>query len=229
MQFKRLGLIMVFTLGMIQGFAQFRVGPVGGLNFKRQVFKSNTYRFDALFKERLGFNLGVMSEIVMTKNLSLQSELLFTQRGGYYKTEGVNISEEFTSDLSYVSLPLCLTYKLDVRSAWLIAGAGPYLEKLIHSSHKYYSNGVNIENGPMRVGNSFYTDQLKPWSAGVKVKAGFELRRGMYMVAYYDIGTSDINPQFTVTRNKTYGIQWSYIFSTTEEDRYNRLENFYEF
>lgn len=209
--------------------AQIRVGPVGGLNFKHQVFKSNTYAFDALFKSRLAFNAGAISELVLSKRLSLQAELLYSQRGGYYKTEGVFVSEEFKSDLSYISLPFCLTYKHDVRGAFLIAGAGPFIEKLIHSSHSYYHNGVNIENGPLRVGTNNYTAQLKPWAAGIKVKAGFELKRGMYMVAFYDIGTSDVNPQFTVTRNKTYGIQWGYIFSTTEEDRYNRLENFYEF
>jgi Outer membrane protein beta-barrel domain len=220
---------LLVLFAAMQSFAQIRVGPIGGLNYKYQVFKSNTYRFDAQFKTRLAFNLGVMSEVVINKRLSLQSELLYNQRGGYYKTEGLNVSEEFKSDLSYISLPMCLTYKQDVRSAYLIVGAGPYIEKLIHSSHKYYQNGENIENGPMRVGTGNYTDQIKPWSAGLKVKAGFELKRGMYMVAFFDIGSSDINPQFTVTRNKTYGIQWSYIFSTTEEDRYNRLEKFYEF
>lgn len=220
---------LLFLVLSVCSFAQFRVGPVGGLNYKRQVFKSNTYAFDALFKTRLAFNIGIISEKVISKTLSLQSELLYSQRGGYYKTEGLNVSEEFTSDLSYISLPLCLTYKYDLKTAFLVLGAGPYIEKLIHSSHKYYQNDANIENGPLRVGTSNYTDQIKPWSAGVKVKAGFELKRGMYMAAFYDIGTSDINPQFTVTRNKTYGIQWAYIFSTTEEDRYNRLENFYEF
>ncbi len=49
------------------------------------------------------------------------------------------------------------------------------------------------------------------------------------MSAFYDVSTSDINPQFTVTRNKTFGVQLSYLFSMTEEDRYNRFEKFYEF
>ena len=227
---KRVWLLscFIFIFGLATQ-AQLRLGPTGGLNYNRQVFKSNTYRLDALFKSRLGYHVGIMSDLVLDKSLSLQSELLFTRRGGYYKTEGLNVSEEFQSDLSYITLPICLTYKYDVKSAYLILGAGPYLEKLIHSSHNVYSNGENIENGPMRVGTSYYTDQIKPWSAGVKVKAGFELKKGFYMVAFYDIGTADVNPQFTVTRNKTYGVQWSYIFSTTEEDRYNRFENFYEF
>jgi hypothetical protein len=74
-----------------------------------------------------------------------------------------------------------------------------------------------------------FTDQIKPWDAGVKLKAGFELKKGFSMSAFYDISTADINPQFTVTRNKTFGVQWAFLFSTTEEDRYNRFESFYEF
>lgn len=219
-------LIVSFSL---QSSAQFRMGPTGGLNFNRQVFKSNTYRYDALFKTRAGFNIGILTDLVATDYLSLQTELLYTHRGGYYKTERTDISEEFTDDLGYIDIPVCLTLKKDVKSAYLFVGAGPYLSKLIYSKHTYTSNGFNIENGKMRVGTNYDTDQVKPWDAGVKLKAGFELKRGFTMNAFYDIGTSDINPQFTVMRNKTFGIQLAFIFSTSEEDRYNRFENFYEF
>ena len=209
--------------------AQFRLGPTGGLNFNRQVFKSNTYRYDAIFKSRLGYHIGLMTDLTITKNFSLQSELLYTHRGGYYKTERKDIAEVFEDELGYITLPVCMTAKLDVGNAYLFVGAGPYLSKLIYSSHRYTSNGFNIENGSLRVGTDYDTDQVKPWDAGVKLKAGFELKKGMYLAAFYDISTSDINPQFTVMRNKTFGIQLAYIFSLTEEDRYNRFENFYEF
>ncbi|HPI54671.1 MAG TPA: porin family protein [Chitinophagaceae bacterium] len=209
--------------------AQFRIGPTGGLNFNRQIFKSNTYRYDGIFKTRLGFHIGVLSDLVIRHDLSLQTELLYSLRGGHYKSERTNLAEEYHDDLGYVSLPICLTYKYDVKAGYIIVGAGPYLEKLIHSSHKYYSNGSNIESGQLRVGTDYTISQVKPWGAGVKIKAGFELKKGMYCVGYYDIGTTDINPQFQVTRNKTFGVQLAYIFSLTEEDRYNRFENFYEF
>lgn len=209
--------------------AQLRVGPVGGLNFNRQVFKSNSYRYEGVFRTHMAFNVGAISDLIINKHLSLQTELMYTLRGGYYKSDRYNVSEEYNTDIGYISLPVCLTGKLDVKSAYLIFGAGPYLEKLMHSQHKFYSNGMNVENGKLRVGTNYTTDQLKPWNAGIKVKAGFELKKGLYMVAFYDIGTSDINPQFTVTRNKTFGIQAAYLFSTSEEDRYERFEKFYDF
>jgi len=229
---KKTLMLLSLTLGLAivnTTQAQFRVGPTGGLNFNRQVFKSNTHRYDALFRTRLGFHLGVLTDLIINDNLSLQTELLYTQKGGYYKIERPDITEEYTANLGYVSLPVCLTAKLDVRSAWLFIGAGPYINRLLHSNHTYTSNGFNLENGKLRIGTDYNSDQVKPYDAGIKVKAGFELKKGMYMSAFYDISTSDINPQFTVTRNKTFGVQLAYIFSTTEEDRYNRFENFYEF
>lgn len=221
--------LLLLLVGSQAVNAQFRIGPVGGLNFNRQVFKSNTYRYDAIFKSRLSYNLGIMTDVVLSKKFSVQSELLYSQRGGYYKTERENITEEYKADLGYVTVPVCMTAKIDLNSAFFFVGAGPYLSKLIYSSHRYNSNGYNIENGKLRVGTNAETDQVKPWDAGVKLKAGFELKKGMYMAGFYDISTSDINPQFTVTRNKTFGVQFSFIFSVTEEDRYNRFENFYEF
>jgi hypothetical protein len=209
--------------------AQFRIGPTGGLNFNRQVFKSNSYKYEGIFKNQLGFHVGAVSDLVITPFLSLQTELIYSRRGGYYKTDRTNVSEEYKANIGYVTLPACLTFKKDLKSAFVIAGAGPYIEKLLHSSHRFYSNGENIENGSLRVGTNYTSDQIKPWGAGVKLKAGFELKSGFYAVAYYDIGTTDLNPQFTMTRNKTYGVQFAYIFSLTEEDKYNRFNNFYEF
>jgi hypothetical protein len=208
---------------------QFRVGPTGGINFNRQTYKSNTIKYEGIFRNRLGFHAGVITDMVFTKNISVQSELLYTLKGGYYKSDRPNISEELQADLSYITVPVCLTYKIDLRSAWFFVGAGPYLSKLLLSKHTYYSNGMNIENGSYRVGTDPLLHQIKPWDAGVRFKTGFELKKGMYFGAFYDMGSADINPQFTVTRNKTYGVQLAYIFSTTEEDRYNRFEKFYEF
>ena len=228
--FKKIFLSFIAIVFISQlGFAQFRMGPIGGLNFNRQIFKSNTYRYNDVFTTKLGLNLGLITDLTISKNISLQSELLYTQRGGNFKTERINISEEYNAKLGYVSMPVTLVGKLDVKGAYLVAGAGVYLEKLIFSSYSFSSNGVNIESGPLKVGTNMYTDQMKPWNAGVKLKAGFELKKGMYCVAFYDISTTDLNPQFTINRNKTFGVQLGYIFSLTEEDRYNRFENFYEF
>ncbi len=222
-----LGMFFIFLANI--SIAQFRIGPIGGINFNRQILKSNTYRYEGVFKSHMAFNAGVIADFTLNKHFSFQPELIYTLRGGKYKLDRQNVSEEFNTSIGYISMPLSMTAKLDLRSAYWIFGAGPYIEKLLHSQHTYYSNGLNIENGALRVGTDMLTDQIKPWAAGVKLKTGFELKRGMYLVAFYDFGTSDLNPQPTFMRTKTFGVQASFIFSTTEEDRYERFEKFYEF
>ena len=90
-------------------------------------------------------------------------------------------------------------------------------------------NNENVDAGRLRVGNDYLSDQIKPWDYGFKFKAGFELKRGLYMGAFYDVGMQDVNPQYTVTRNKTVGVQIGWVLSLTEEDKYERFGDFYEF
>ncbi|MBU3677952.1 MAG: hypothetical protein FGM54_12335, partial [Chitinophagaceae bacterium] len=51
--------------------AQFRLGPIGGLNFYRQVYKSNTYRYEAIFQSRLSFNAGMIGDFVINRRFSI--------------------------------------------------------------------------------------------------------------------------------------------------------------
>jgi hypothetical protein len=209
--------------------AQFRIGPAVGFNFNRQVHKSNTYRFENVFSSQFGYSIGAVGDVVLTDYLSLQPELMYTMKGGQYDLEESNVTENFQTRLGYISLPVSLVYKYNLNRGYLFAGAGFYVSKLMFSSYNLDQNSINVASGKLRVGNDYYADQIKPWDAGVRVKAGFELKKGFFVSGFYDVGTADINPQFTVVRNKTIGVQAGFIFSLTEEDRYERFENFYEF
>ncbi len=228
---KKIALIVVFSFFVQQSFAQFRLGPIIGTNFNRQTFKSNGIRFqEQNFNSRMGFNVGAIGDLFITNYLSLQPELIYSHKGGYYALDYAGVvSETYRSNIGYIMMPVLLTGKLDVKKALLFFGAGPYLSKVMVNNHYYDQNGQNVEAGKLKMGTNSSTDQLKPWDAGIKIKAGVELKRGFFMNAFYDFGTADINPQFTVTRNKTIGVQIGYIFSLTEEDKYNRFNNFYEF
>jgi len=223
-------LILLFAVLSTSGaMAQFRLGPIVGVNYNRQTQKSNTYRYENLFQNRLAFNVGVIGDLVITPWLSIQPELLYTFKGGAYQLEQPNLSEEYKANLGYVQLPISLTGKLVVGKAAIFGSVGGYVSKLVFTNHSYTLNDDINETGKLRVGTDYFTDQIKPWDAGARFKFGVELNRGFYLAAFYDVGAYDINPQFTVTRNKTVGVQTGYIFSLSEEDRYDRFENFYEF
>ena len=220
-------LATVFLCGAIN--AQVRLAPVAGLNLNQQIQKSNNNRFQGVFSTKLHFSVGVMSDIILTDFLSLQPELLYTFKGGSYTLEPSSVSEQYTNNLGYVSMPVCITGKLNVRGGALFAGAGGYVSRIAFTSFELDQNSERVDAGKLRIGRDHLSDQIMPWDYGLKFKTGFELQRGFYMSAFYEIGLKDVNPQWPETRNQTVGVQIGWILSLTEEDKYERFENFYEF
>jgi hypothetical protein len=217
----------VMLLGTVE--AQVRIAPIMGFNFNRQVQTSNNNRFQGVFNTKLHFSLGAMADILLTDYLSVQPELLYTFKGGSYDLEPSSVSESFSTNLGYIQMPVCITGKIDVKRGFLFAGVGPYVSRLTYSNYTLEQNYKNVDAGQLRMGKDYLRDQVTPWDYGVKFKAGLELNRGFYMGAFYDYGTKDVNPQFAATRNRTVGVQFGWSISLTEEDRYERFENFYEF
>lgn len=209
--------------------AQVRLAPMAGFNFNRQIQKSNNNRFQGLFNTKLNFSAGVMADIVLTNFLSLQPELLYTFKGGSYTIEPSSVSEEYSNTIGYISMPVCLTGKINVKGGALFLGAGAYASRVSFTSFDLKQNEQRVDAGKLRIGKDYLSDQVTPWDYGFKFKTGFELQRGFYMGAFYDVGMKDVNPQYAQTRNQTVGVQLGYILSLTEEDKYERFENFYEF
>jgi len=220
-------ILSVFLFG--NAGAQFRIAPMMGFNFNRQIQKSNNTRFQGLFNTNLHFSVGAMGDILLTDNLSIQPELLYTFKGGAYQLEPSTVTEEYSNSLGYISLPVCITGKIDLNRAFVFAGVGGYISRLTFTSYSLDQNAANVDAGKLRVGNDYLSDQVKPWDYGFKFKAGMELKRGFYMGAFYDVGMQDVNPQVVVTRNKTIGVQLGWVLSVTEEDKYERFEDFYQF
>ncbi len=209
--------------------AQVRIAPMMGFNFNRQIQSSNNNKFQGIFNTKLNFSVGAMGDILLTDFLSIQPEILYSFKGGAYELESASVSEKFTNNLGYIQMPVCITGKLDVKRGFLFAGAGIYAGRLVYSNYVLEQNYKNVDAGELRVGKDYLRDQITPWDYGFKFKAGLELNKGFYMGAFYDVGSKDINPQYAVTRNKTIGVQFGWSISLTEEDRYERFENFYEF
>jgi len=226
---KRTVLILCALALVSVAQAQVRIAPVVGFNFNQQIQKSNNISFEGVENTKLHMSLGAMGDILVTDFLSVQPELLYTFKGGAYEIEPSSVSENYNSNLGYLQMPICLTGKLKVNRGFLFAGAGPYVSRLVYTNYVLEQNYQNVDAGKLRVGKDYLRDQITPWDYGLKFKVGFELDRGFYMGAFYDMGTKDINPQFTTTRNRTVGVQMGWSISLSEEDRYERFDNFYEF
>jgi hypothetical protein len=167
--------ILVMSLFIIQAAsAQFRIGPKGGVN----LVKVDGHPFSDQF--RYAYHLGVFSEIVLSKKLSLQPEVVWNQYATTLDSNFKAVYENLTSSdqakvkLNYLSVPLLLNYRL-IGPIYL--QAGPQFSILMNHDKKFLQNGADA------------------FSQGdFAMVAGAQIRISkFYFTGRYNIGLNNIN------------------------------------
>ena len=146
-------LCIVFGLVSIQTHAktkdEVRFGVKGGINTSTSFVSLSPHeyytKYNIVYKYILGFNVGVLLELPLTKTLSLQPELTFTVKGMRNKSfitwnqppvSGYDAHELQTMakiSLYYIEFPLYLKFDFDLNnSSKLITGIGPYFAYAIN-------------------------------------------------------------------------------------------------
>jgi hypothetical protein len=113
-----LSALLLLTLLVSTGFAQF--GVKGGLSIgtfggddKSQIMLMTGLATDP--KTQSGFTGGVYYHIGLLMGLSIQPEVLYTQRGGVYESAIPNsISEKTTTKFAYLDIPVVVQYALPI-------------------------------------------------------------------------------------------------------------------
>ncbi|MFI5130718.1 MAG: porin family protein [Chitinophagales bacterium] len=119
--------------------AQFHIGMKGGAN----IIKIDGQSFKDQF--RYGYHVGGFAEIGLGNKLGLQPEVLFNQVSttvdSNYKHiyQDVFSSDQSTVKLSYLSIPVLLTYKLI--GNFLTLQAGPQFGILVSQDRTFLQNG----------------------------------------------------------------------------------------
>ena len=119
---KKVALLVLVVLSL-GAQAQIEIGAKGGLNISNIVGK------DAAYKSRTGVHIGGFAGIPLTKQLSLQPELVYSSQGGKWdgKDDGKTI-------LNYLQIPVLLKYTTRVG---LFAETGPHIGFLLSAKDKY--------------------------------------------------------------------------------------------
>ena len=126
--FKKV-LVAVSVVILSAGYAQAQIsfGVRAGLNLTNMKMSYSEESIDGKMKS--GIQLGVVSEIEITKFLSIQPGLLFAQQG--YKNEipaGVTgVYYKQTVTLNYIQIPVNAICKLYFGTVTLLGQAGPYI------------------------------------------------------------------------------------------------------
>jgi OOP family OmpA-OmpF porin len=220
-------LLLMAAAGHIGARAQVRLGILGGLNSANVLEKNSLPGWDTAVKKfynsRTGFQLGIIIEVpIGHTGLFFQPAITYITKGRKYDKNNDSLTTLATDtiynkevlNLSYIEVPLNLTYKLPLsrshRENSFFISAGPYFSFFYSGNITYQSLTQNPDqyssvSNPITVGKG--PDTYKTLDLGVNAKAGFELGKVM-LNGYFSRGlTSFYNAPYPGTfHHQVFGI-----------------------
>ena len=194
-------LVITLVLSATYTQAQTRFGIKGGLNFSTIAISGSgtTTTPDS----KIGFNLGVISEIPLATDFYLQPGLLFS-------TKGYKMSNFSGSDLSVstnnIEIPINALYKLNAGSVKVLGFAGPYIGYAVSGKLKSGDESEDIKfSGDNKMMNAL--------DLGFNFGAGVEISN-FQITAQYGLGLTNTFANFgdTKVKNKVFGVSVAYLF-----------------
>lgn len=188
---KKITVIFLLFVTYFASAQEFSFGFRGGYNLAGiQGDNANS------FQMRHGFHLGIAGELTLTKTLSIQPEISYSQQGA--DQNSVFIFEEFPliegqpeAYYNYLNVPIMAKY-------YVIKGLsielGPQIGFLLSAEQKTEGQDIDVK------------DQLKSIDFGVNVGIGYKLSNGLNFGIRYNAGLTNINNASGVTDKNRYGV-----------------------
>lgn len=161
-----------------------KLGIKAGLNISSLTFDESELNSSS----KTGFTAGLMVDVPIAKNFSLQSELLYSQQGAktsFFDQDVTNSNYKGTIELNYLNIPLMLKYYV---IKGLSVQAGPQIGLLLKANNKYQDNFLGYENQ-----ESF---NLKKYSSGVDTSVnfglGYQFKDKFYTDVRYNLSYSNV-------------------------------------
>lgn len=188
-----------------------KLGLKAGLNLSSLSFDESELNSS----NKTGFTAGIMVEVPLAKNFSLQPELLYSQQGtksSFSDNEVTNSHYKSTIKLNYLNIPVMLKYYL---SKGLSLQAGPQIGILLKANNKYQDNFLGYENR-----ESF---NLKEYATGIDTSVnfglGYQFKDKFYTDVRYNISYSNVFKEGDVNhfinndmKNRVFQITLGYFF-----------------
>ncbi|MBS7563545.1 PorT family protein [Mucilaginibacter sp. Bleaf8] len=202
-------------------FAQSKTvfGVKAGVNFA----KFNTESTSPIFisdENITSFLLGIYADQQLGGNFTIQPGLFFTGKGGgsVYPNGYIRQRQDTKTKLHYLQIPVNIVYNIPSKGGIFFFGVGPYaaynlsgnVKENIDYSLALVSNVVDIipPDNDLRRGT-------KKFDFGATGLAGFKLKSGFSINVNYDLGLSNITPDYTPKismKNRVWGISFGYEF-----------------
>jgi len=190
-----------------------KIGVKAGLNIASLTFDENELESS----QKTGFTAGIMAEIPLAKNFSVQPEVLYSQQGmkfSYSDIDVANSSYKSTITLNYLNIPVMLKYYV---LKGLSVQAGSQIGILLKSNNKYQDNFLGYDNHE----NYNLSDYTNAFDTSVNLGLGYQFKDKFYVDLRYNISYSDVfkeansNGNYVINsdmRNRVFQITIGYFF-----------------
>ncbi|THF51384.1 PorT family protein [Flavobacterium supellecticarium] len=182
---KNLFFLVVFTLFCTPFYAQMiQFGVKAGVNFANFT-GGNVEGYD--FKTITSYHAGIVSEIKLLENLSIQPELLYSTQGA--KLEG--LGDQIKNELGYISIPVLAKFYLT--SNKLSLELGPQASFLVSERNKVSSNDSKTFDFALAGGLSY------------------KITNSIFIQGRYALGLTEVSKDADV-KNSTIQFSLGYMF-----------------
>ncbi|KAA9340670.1 porin family protein [Adhaeribacter soli] len=239
---KTATLLGAFALSLLsfQSFSQVKLGLKAGANISTFGYDFKDSEEETLSnditKNKIGYHVGLAAEFGFTDNLSLQSGLIWTNKGAKYdyslSEDGVEMEIKGKTSLNYLEIPLNLTYKI---SNFQIQ-AGPYVAYGIGGKEELESKftfmgetDTDKDDADVKFKNTVEesdfdeenTTFYRALDLGLNFGIGY-MAGPVLLNANYSLGMSNLTPDFdgddddsaddSKIKNRVIGISATYFF-----------------
>jgi hypothetical protein len=169
----------------------------GGLTMSNYKIKGDGDTYTS--KSKTGFTAGIITDIPLSKSISFQPALQFTQKGGVDKVSD-GIDYKLTLTMNYIEIPFNFLYKFNSSKTTFYIGGGPTLSYGISGTVKLSEGGENGK-ADIKFGNGD-DDDFKPVDGGANVLVGLQFKSGVSLALNYYMGLS--NPVIDGDEDNSY-------------------------
>jgi len=208
-------LMLTATFATAQETGKMSFGIIGGLNF--QNLNGKDMAGDKLTNDmKIGYHIGANIRIPIAPEFYFQPGILFSTKGA----KDNSTSTTYTTNLSYVEMPLNLAYKGLLGTGYIILGLGPYFGYGIMGNVKSDDDTNDIEfTNTVELTDPLTVPYYKAFDAGGNLFFGYEMANGISAQMNVQLGMVKINPEYKIIpddkssiKNTGFGISLGYRF-----------------
>lgn len=212
---KKFALLLLAGLSFSVAQAQTKVGLKGGLTYSNI---AGDLENEDVYMNKLGFNGGLTANFSITGDnfLSIQPELLYSQKGYKYRDEeftdllGREVRRKGTRNFNYLDLPVMLK----VNAGGLFFEAGPQLSYLLAIRD---NTETSVNGNTDSSWRSINKDDLAELELGYAAGLGFQATNGFSLGVRYNGSISDLaksdpnNDELVNARHSAFQLQLGFL------------------